>query len=404
MDKPILLVLGGGLYQLPVVRAARAAGLSVAVVDRSHDVPARNIADLFESVDTRSFDAIAEFAARIRISGVIAPCTDTAVPTQAYVANKLRLPGPPVESAEILSDKVLFRRLVDRLGLPTPSWQPVHCGHPTNTLLNGRRYILKPAASSGSKGAFIVNNKTFARRVRETQRFCINDRAILEEFIEGQQGTVEGLRLAAEFGATVFTDRMTASPPYVATTGHQVPSHLSAERQQEILHQIALIFTHLSVSGCPFDCDFVVGPQGPRLIELSPRLGGNSLSKLLMVAAGVDLISNAISLSLKPDARGTIPATSPDPLRDVRAAAIILFGADCTGLLDYDESALAELKRLDWVEEITFDIPKGALVNNFINGRERVGEALITADSRQLLDQRIKYVKERLAIFARPVV
>jgi biotin carboxylase len=400
MNNPILLVLGGGTYQLPVVRTAQGTGLRVAVVDRCPNVPARAVADIFERIDTRNRDAITQFAARLKVSGIIAPCTDVAVPTQAYAAKHLGLPGPPVSSAEILADKIRFRALLDQIALPAPNWQPIDCTNPTSVALDGRLHVLKPAGSSGSKGVFIVEKNSLVARIAETRKFCFEDRAILEEFIGGPQGTVEGLRIGDEFRIALFTDRQTAPAPYVATVGHQVPSMLSANFQSNILRQIARIFAHLSLGDCPFDCDFVVGPEGPYLIELAPRLGGNSLSKLLRLVTGVDVSRAAISLSLAPEARESICAISPKAIRDV-AAAIMIFGVDHSGLLDYDEVGLTELQNLDWVEEITFDVRKGTPVNKFINGRERVGEALITANTRQELDRRVAYTKQKLAISAR---
>ena len=400
MDKPVLLVLGGGLYQLPVVRAARAIGLRVAVVDRSPDVPAREVADIFENIDTRNVDTVAEFAARAKVSGVIAPCTDHAVQTQARVAKRLGLPGPPIQAAAILTHKTRFRMLLDRLGLPAPKWRQVDCGNAESAPLGGGSYILKPAQSSGSKGVFIVDNENFAERLAETRRFCFENRAIVEEFIEGHQGTVEGLWLAGQFKLAVFTERMTAPAPYVATTGHRIPSRLSSVHKKEILRQIELLLGNLSIRNCAFDCDFVIGPKEAYLIELTPRLGGNSLSKLLLLAKGVDLVSAAISLSLTANARQAIPSTTLISTRDV-PAAILLLGSDRDGFLDFDDAGLAELQELEWVEEITLDVPKGVRVNQFVNGRERIGEALITGANYEL-DERIAYLKNRLGISAIP--
>ena len=309
--------------------------------------------------------------------------------------------GQPVEAAEILSNKTRFRALLEQLGLATPRWQSVDCGNPESVTLGAGSYVLKPAESSGSKGTFIVDAASFAPRTAQTRLFCFDDRAIVEEFIEGPQGTVEGAWRGREFELAVFTDRMTAPAPYVATTGHLTPSGISADHQREILRQVGVIFGHLSVGDCTFDCDFVIGSRGPYLIELTPRLGGNSISKLLMAATGVDLVSIAIWFSLSPEARAAFHSISTKPTRDIPAAIVIL-GADRGGLLQFDAAGLAELRELNWVEEITLDVPQGASISQFINGRERIGEVLITGTSQEL-NERVTYVRKRLAISATPL-
>jgi hypothetical protein len=58
------------------------------------------------------------------------------------------------------------------------------------------------------------------------------------------------------------------------------------------------------------------------------------------------------------------------------------------------------LRREAWVESLILDLPQGSPVKSFINGRRRVGEALIAGSDRNELDIRAEELRRRLALVA----
>jgi hypothetical protein len=68
--------------------------------------------------------------------------------------------------------------------------------------------------------------------------------------------------------------------------------------------------------------------------------------------------------------------------------------------LTWNEFEMDALRREAWVESLILDLPQGSPVKPFINGRHRVGEALIAGSDRNELDSRTQELRRRLALAA----
>src|SRR4029450_4402713 len=93
-----LLILGAGLWQVDYIRRARRLGAETWATDWSTDAVGRDEADHFEPIDLKNVDATLELARNSRVDGVFT-AADIGVPTAAYVAERLGLPGPSLRLA-----------------------------------------------------------------------------------------------------------------------------------------------------------------------------------------------------------------------------------------------------------------------------------------------------------------
>ena len=104
-----LLILGGGLWQLEYVRRARQLGLETWVTDWSATAVAGDEAHHFEPIDLKDRDATLALARDARIDAVLTTA-DIGVPTAAYVAERLGLPGHPPKLADDATNKFEMRQ------------------------------------------------------------------------------------------------------------------------------------------------------------------------------------------------------------------------------------------------------------------------------------------------------
>ncbi len=397
MSKGSLLVLGASRYQLEVIHTAKALCYRVLTTDNVPDNPGHRVADESFSIDTTDVPRIVELAKQTRPRGVVAPCTDVAVATAAHVAEALGLPGIPSASARSLTSKILFREFLVAEGLPAPKFRVVEASDVNDRLELGFDLpaIVKPDGSSGSKGIFIVRDrKELLDRLPVTLSFSPKKRGLVEQLIEGTQGTCEGVVVDGKIVLALLTDRKTAPAPYVVTAGHFVPSRLDDAAQKRTVDLIASVLAKYGVRTSPFDCDFVVDPSGqPWLLELTPRLGGNSLTRLVREALRIDLAEVAIKLACGED------ISFPSEMR-VRPTAQLILGTRRSGRLRFDETEGDALRKTPWVRDLTLDYPLGQPVEAFINGRTRAGEATIVADDRTELDRRAAELEARLGLDA----
>jgi biotin carboxylase len=392
MSKKRLLVLAASTYQLDAIQMARELGMEVITTDNVQSNPGHRLADRCYSIDTTDRAGVLELARRERVDGVIAPATDVALETAAYVAAALKLPGPSVESARILTSKLEFRQFLTRGGLPCPRFIAVTSlkAAPDQRDLGSNPWVVKPNRASGAKGVFIIDYRMAVEKyLREATAFSIDGQAIIEQWLDGTQHTCEGFLAGGDLAFVMVTDRKTTQRPYAATAGHFVPTRLEPRTQIELLSQLRTIFSTLEVRDGPFDCDFVSTPSGVYLLEATPRLGGNCLSSLVKTSCGFDIVEAAVRYAC-----GEMPSLPISPAQ--RSAAVLILGVAAEGQLWFDVDQAAMLKEEDWICRLLLDKPFGAHVRPFINGRERVGEALLTGRDRNDLDCRALEVERRL--------
>jgi biotin carboxylase len=262
---------------------------------------------------------------------------------------------------------------------------------------------VKPACASGSKGCRIVRPQDdLAAALAAASAAGLTREVALEEVIEGHQGTCEGWFDGERITFHLLLDRQTVAPPFVATSGHRVPSILPEETERLLLAELERLFRLLGVARSIFDCDFIARPAAGTaggaelfLLEATLRVGGNSIVRLVRHATGVDLAELAVRVAL-----GEIPNV-PAPA-SIRPTAIVLFGTDRAGRLGYDTAAAARLRREPWVAALEFDRALGDPVIPFTSGRAVVGRALIDAPDRTELDRRAQSLERDLALTAEP--
>jgi biotin carboxylase len=374
-----------------VIRTAKALGYTVFTADNSPSNPGHALADKSFHVDTTDIDGILGLVEREQIEAVIAACTDVAVPTAARVGARFGLPAPPVVASDILCSKLAFRDFFASLDLPRP--EHVRAPVPTDLFARHPAWIVKPDRSSGSKGVAIVHDaRELEIRVAQAAALSSNREVIVEQFIAGAQGTCEGVVVDGRVTFHLALDRQTAAPPYTTTTGQLAPSRLASASVSRLIAAIERVIEALKISHCVFDCDFVCAGDEIYLLEISPRLGGNSITALVRAAyPGFDLVEYALRLACN----DRLP---PLPTQPPMGAAVRILGAPLDGTLTYDAGEVEALRAEPWVIQLVLDVPPGSAVRAFENSRYRLGEAVVVARDRDELDRRLAELDHRLRL------
>jgi hypothetical protein len=149
----------------------------------------------------------------------------------------------------------------------------------------------------------------------------------------------------------------------------------------------------LGVNEAVFDCDFVVSGTRVFILEMSPRLGGNGITSLILRSSGFDFVEYAIRLACDDGAR--LPETF-----SLQPMAVIILGASRPGRLSYDERAVEILNQTPWIDSLRMDVPIGTPVEAFINGRRRIGECFLRGISYEDIREKSDEVLRRVRIWA----
>lgn len=194
--KEKLMIIGAGKFQLPVIKLAKQMGFETVVVSVAGNYPGFLIADKTYEVDVREKEAILDIARAEGIRGVLTDQTDLPVPTVAYVAEKLGLPGIGYECARTISNKVECRRHCQKNGFPVPAF---FLARTLEEALEGSEEIgyplvVKPADSQGSRGVTKVQHpQELPQRFQNAIGYSAEGTVLLEEFSAGAEMILIGL-------------------------------------------------------------------------------------------------------------------------------------------------------------------------------------------------------------------
>lgn len=303
-----LLLLGGSEQQIVAIEEAKRRGYRTVLCDYLPDNPGQRYADTFYLASTTDKEAVLGIAVQEHVDGVLAYASDPAAPTAAYVAERLGLPGNPLESVEILCNKDKYRAFLMSSGFHSPvarSYKslPLASSDLEAGILS-LPVLVKPSDSSGSKGISLVRELSELPDAFEVALSRSRARVVVvEEFLEkrGYQIAGDGLSIDGQLVFTYFGndhfDRAGANPfvPVAASFPSIFPEDVLAKVRAEIQRLISL----LGMKTCLYNFDIRIGKEGEvYLMEVAPRSGGNYIPQIIKHATGIDLVTCAVKAAM----------------------------------------------------------------------------------------------------------
>ena len=154
-----IIILGAGIYQVPLIRAAKQMGLYVIVVSIPGNYPGFALADKVYEINTTDKEAILSISMKEQISAIATTGTDVAVATIGYVCQKMGLTGIPFEASKLVTDKALMKEAFRRYGVTTAAFEVIHSRDEALAAFQkiGTPAILKIVDKSGSLGIIRVD-------------------------------------------------------------------------------------------------------------------------------------------------------------------------------------------------------------------------------------------------------
>jgi biotin carboxylase len=294
--------------------AARRLGLDVILLGRSLPGFAAPLVHEFRQVDTYDTDlamaAALELATRYDISGV-ANFTEIDVQLVATIAGRLGLPGMPVEAALKARNKYHMKESLSHLDGILPRYRRVRSLEELRDAVveTGLPAVVKPTGASGSKGIFELHKpadlEPAIARLSEIAQPTFDPvfrqfgaEFIVEEYLDGDEVSVEGFVARGEVHIVMVTDKLTTLP-YHLELEHTMPSVLPAGTLAEVHARTERVIAALGFDNCAFHLEVKCGSRGVRFIEVAARPAGDYIaSHLLPLASGVDFFQNVIRVAM----------------------------------------------------------------------------------------------------------
>ena len=193
-----LLVIGGGRWQIPLVKKIKSMGHYVICTNLYENSPAFKYSDESYVIDILDIEKNLKLAKDKKVDAVLSDQTDLAVKTVAIISEKLGLKTIGIKTAELFTNKSLMRK---ELKFP-------NLKHPKNLIIKKEKdlknikknyinfpFIVKPVSSQSSRGVSIVNNEEeLLEKYNYAKSYQTDSLVLIEELIGGIEITVEGIK------------------------------------------------------------------------------------------------------------------------------------------------------------------------------------------------------------------
>ncbi len=372
-----VLVITAGALQQTVIRKAQAMGLWVLATDRSPAAPGLKLADRAEVVDTLDMEAVLRVARAHNVDGVITEQTDVAVPTAAYVAEKMGLPGIGYEVSLNVTNKWLMRERCREAGLPGPKYRRVTTLDEAVAAAEeiGPPVVVKPLDAQSSRGvAKIWDVAEMPKWFALTKSHSRDGSLLVEEMMTGTESSAEGFVADGRVHVFGVCDKVKCPPPYSYDLRLIYPAFFSDEVIAEIHALNERVVRAVGITLGTTHAEYIVTPDGVRLLEIAARgCGARVATHLIPAMTGVDPIEARIRQAVGLDAGALKSAFQKSGLLEF----LMLPPGKIKSIAGVEEA-----KRIPGVIEVGYNVREGDTIGIVESGEGRPGYLLAVAESR----------------------
>lgn len=289
--------------------AARRLGM-ISVLFADHDDPENEA--LFDRVvrfDLDDEDGL-ERRARAGIDGgpydAVVTSIESHVVRTARLARALGLPGLDPEAGERARSKLAMRRAFEAAGLAVPRFVDVTTAEDLLEALEvvGLPAIVKPQRGWSSFGVRLLRvGDDVEAIVRQAARAVEEEtgeaaRFLVESVLEGPEFSVEGVVDRDGIRIAGITEKWTTAPPYFEEIQHVFPAALDDETSRSIVELARDAVRAVGIDLGGFHAEMRLTSDGPVMVEIAARLGGDGIPVVVRMARGIDLGEAAIRAAL----------------------------------------------------------------------------------------------------------
>ncbi len=397
-----IFILGASSLQVPAIKMAKEKGLYVYALDYDPHAVGITEADEFLCISTIDKEAVLEAAKKYKPDYVITSTSDMPVRTVSFVNEKLgKTNDISYEDAICATDKAAMRRRMKECKVPIPDFYIVNtCGEFIEKAHKlGKRFVSKPADNAASRGVVLYdrdmilrekNNlnlsddeiiKDELRRIFEfTSGYSRSGEVLLEEFMEGDEVSVESFTVNGETHIITITDKLVTELPFFVETGHTEPSRLPEKVQEDIKRVTIAAIQAINIKNGPSHTEIKITDSGAKLVEIAARLGGDFItSRLVPLSTGVDMIDCCLSSVVGDEVKLKNRFSKGAAIRFLHAPyekSVEEAGDDSYVIADIKGDI--EAQKMPGVKEVILYKSRGDKVKGITSSGDRIGHVIAT--------------------------
>ncbi len=323
----------------------------------------------------------------------------------ATVAARMGLAHNPVDAVIAATDKARQRRRWAGAGLPQPRFQVVPAAAPAESVPEaaarvGYPCVVKAVSLSASQGILRADDPAGAlaaagqvRQVLATAGRPGTEPLLIEEYLPGQELSIDGLLLDGDLTVTAAFDKPGTPPgPTFEETVLITPSRLPGHVRSAAVRTAGQAARALGLTYGPIHAEMRIDDRGgqvrPALLELAARSIGGLCSRALRFGGGQSLEELVLANALGR------PVT---PRHPARTSGVLMLPVERPGVLRAVHGR-GEAAAVPGVTGLTITIPLGQHVRPLPEGDRYLGFVFAEGDSHQQVERALGAARDRLHV------
>ncbi|WP_445491533.1 ATP-grasp domain-containing protein [Niallia sp. 03133] len=320
MDKKHLLMLelNRGPTGIEYLKAAKRLGLFVTLVsfkpnhflkmEKQLDSHMLQYIDNILTIDTHQnheglVEKVLKYNEIFPIDGVLSTY-DLEMYQGALLANSLHVIGTNPSAIATARSKYLTREVLNKKMIKVPKYKLIETMDEAIEFAGEIGYpcILKPVDGQGSDNVhFIKKEEDFYPPIKNHQENPIYYRGVrkfpkllVEEYLDGPLVSVETVSFKGEIYVLGITDRTLCESPYFIAKTASFPAKIA--KQDEVIESVVEALRAIDYNFGPAHTEVIITSEGPRIVEINPRLAGGSISLMMNWVFGKSIHEEIIKM------------------------------------------------------------------------------------------------------------
>ena len=373
------MIFGGGENQLTLIKAAKNLDVKSIVIDPKADAPGKEIADHFEVVGASDYELTKKIALKYKVDGIVTGQMENPLMLMSRLAEELGYIFPSEEVVRNCRNKDLMRNVFLKNGIPCAKGILIKSEESLNPeKLKDFSFpvIIKPVDAWSSRGVYKVNDYYELEKFeKQTRSFSSDHSFLIEEFIDGKEYSVESLTCKGKTSVIQITEKILTPYPYTVEIGHIQPAELTAREKITVEETIKTTIRALGIANSATHTELKITKNGPVVIEIGARLGGDYIASYLTLAStGVNMDEGAINIAL---------GHEPEIVQKVNGFSYIKYielpqGKEVIKIDDWKH-----IRELPGVVYASVNLKKGQVIPYLTDSAKRSGFVIVKGNTRE---------------------
>lgn len=393
------MILGGGEFQVPLIKRAKKLGYYVILCDFRDDVEGIALSDKHYLVNTLDSSQLIEVGEKEKPNGVVTN-SEPAFLSMAHAAEKLGLRCMSVDDTKLYKNKFLMREFCHAHGILSPRYKCCKNVEEALDFFNEiqKKCIIKPLDNSASRGVFSVNSEKDIKLHFDqciTASSADNPAIIIEEYITGTEFTIDGIMTPKGHRSLAISEKKHYE--YNENVAYQ----LLFDNKNEYFDYDLLRKENdhlVDLTGIPFGlthAEYKYSNGRFFLIEIQARGGGNYIATdIVPFISGIDSYKEQLKWAVGEE----VDADYSYEKLSSRCAVLHFFDVPGKG------GVVKEIKGLDFLDSLSeqvmyhLNFKVGDTIQQTINDSTRIGWYILKSPNRTDLDEMIRTINNHFKI------